>query len=84
MMRVMTVVALTTMGYFILGVVGLVVVISLGYSTIIWPASGLAVAASIFFLKQAPFGIFLGSLLLNIAKPISQDKLIMILTKWLP
>lgn len=35
MMRVMMVVALTTMGYFSLGVVGLAVVISLGYSTII-------------------------------------------------
>ena len=66
MMRVMTIVALTAMGYFILGVVGLAVAISPGYSTIIWPASGLAVAASIFFPKQAPFGIFLGSLLLNI------------------
>ncbi|QUX90432.1 histidine kinase [Marinomonas sp. A3A] len=66
MMRVMTIVALTAMGYFILGVVGLAVAISPGYSTIIWPASGFAVVASIFFPKQAPFGIFLGSLLLNI------------------
>lgn len=66
MMRVMTVVALTALGYFILGVVGLAVAISPGYSTIIWPASGFAVVASIFFPKQAPFGIFLGSLLLNI------------------
>ena len=65
MMRVMTIVALTAMGYFTLGVVGLAVAISPGYSTIIWPASGLAVAASIFFPKYAPFGIFLGSLLLN-------------------
>lgn len=66
MMRVMTVVALTALGYFILGVVGLAVAISPGYSTIIWPASGFAVVASIFFPKQAPFSIFLGSLLLNI------------------
>lgn len=66
MMRVMSIIALTALGYFILGVVGLAVAISPGYSTIIWPASGLAVAASIFFPKLAPFGIFLGSLLLNI------------------
>lgn len=65
MMKVMSIIALTALGYFILGVVGLAVAISPGYSTIIWPASGLAVAASVFFPKQAPFGIFLGSLLLN-------------------
>ncbi|RBP81174.1 response regulator [Marinomonas rhizomae] len=65
MMRVMSIIALTAMGYFILGVVGLAVAISPGYSTIIWPASGLAVAASIFFPKAAPFGIFLGSLMVN-------------------
>lgn len=66
MMKVMSIIALTALGYFILGVVGLAVAISPGYSTIIWPASGLAVAASVFFPKQAPFGIFLGSFLLNI------------------
>ncbi|WP_258861183.1 ATP-binding protein [Marinomonas foliarum] len=66
MMKVMSVIAVTALGYFVLGVLGLAVAISPGYSTIIWPASGLAVAASIFYPKLAPLGIFIGSLLLNI------------------
>ncbi|MCS7487528.1 hypothetical protein UA24_13965 [Marinomonas sp. BSi20414] len=81
-MGVMTVVALTTMGYFSLGVVGCCDFARLlnDYLAYSWLGS-----CSIYlFLKQAPLGIFLDSLLLNIAKPISQDKLIMILTKWLP
>lgn len=67
MMKVMSVVVLTALGYFLLGVVGLAVAISPGYSTIIWPASGVAIAAVMFFPKFAPFGVFLGSLLLNIS-----------------
>ncbi|QUX94330.1 histidine kinase [Marinomonas sp. CT5] len=66
MMKVMSIVVLTAVGYFVLGVVGLAVAISPGYSTIIWPASGFAVAVSIFFPKYAPFGIFIGSLLVNV------------------
>ncbi|WP_137169051.1 ATP-binding protein [Marinomonas sp. FW-1] len=66
MMKAMFVVAVTALGYFALGVVGLAVAISPGYSTIIWPASGLAVAAAIFYPKFAPLGIFIGSLSLNI------------------
>ena len=66
MMKVMSIIALIALGYLLLGIVGLAVAISPGFSTIIWPASGLAVVASVFFPKQAPFGIFIGSLLLNI------------------
>lgn len=65
MMKAVSVVVVTTLAYFILGVVGLAAAISPGYSTIIWPASGLAVAASIFYPKFAPFGVFIGSFLLN-------------------
>jgi len=66
MKKAMMVVALTTLGYFVLGVVGLAVAIPPGYSTIIWPAAGLAVTAVMLFPKQAPWGVFLGSLLVNI------------------
>lgn len=65
MMKAVSIVAVTALAYFILGVVGLAAAISPGYSTIIWPASGLAVVASIFYPKLAPFGVFVGSLLLN-------------------
>lgn len=65
MAKVVVVVFLTALGYFLLGVAGLSVATSPGYSTIIWPASGLAVAAVMFFPRFAPFGVLLGSFLVN-------------------
>ncbi|WP_236037242.1 CHASE domain-containing protein [Marinomonas vulgaris] len=60
-----TVVAIT-LGYFLLGVLGLTVAVSPGYSTIIWPASGLALVAALFYPRQAWIGVFLGSFLVNV------------------
>ncbi|AWX98709.1 hypothetical protein A8139_00905 [Marinomonas primoryensis] len=60
------VVVLTALGYFLLGVAGLAVSIPPGYATIIWPAAGLAVTAVMLFPRQAPWGVFIGSLLVNI------------------
>ncbi|MEP3350659.1 MAG: ATP-binding protein [Marinomonas sp.] len=65
MIKAFVIIGVTALGYFLLGVAGLAVATSPGYSTIIWPASGLAVAAVIFFPRFAPFGVFLGSFLVN-------------------
>ncbi|ETI60674.1 ATP-binding protein [Marinomonas profundimaris] len=66
MNKSLKVVAWTTLGYFVFGILGLEVAIPPGYSTIIWPASGLAIAAVMLFPKQAPLGVFLGSLFVNL------------------
>ncbi len=65
MKKAVVVIFLTTLGYFLLGVAGLAVATSPGYSTIIWPASGLAVTAVMLFPRFAPFGVLLGSFLVN-------------------
>ncbi len=66
MTKIAKVILLTALGYSVLGAVGLAVAVSPGYSTIIWPASGLALVAVMFFPKYAPFGVFLGSVLINV------------------
>jgi signal transduction histidine kinase/CheY-like chemotaxis protein len=66
MKKAIMVVALTALGYFLLGVASLAVSIPPGYATIIWPAAGLAVTAVMLFPRQAPWGVFIGSLLVNI------------------
>lgn len=65
MIKAFTVIGVTALAYFLLGVAGLAVATSPGYSTIIWPASGLAVIAVIFFPRVALYGVFLGSFFVN-------------------
>jgi signal transduction histidine kinase/CheY-like chemotaxis protein len=66
MIKTLVIIGLTALGYFLLGIVGLAVATPPGYSTLIWPASGLAVVAAIFFPRYAPIGVFLGSFLVNV------------------
>lgn len=67
MTKIVKIILLTALGYSVLGALGLTVAISPGYSTIIWPASGLALTAVVFFPKFAPLGVFLGSWLINVS-----------------
>ncbi|RBO84605.1 ATP-binding protein [Marinomonas aquiplantarum] len=67
MIKIVKIILLTALGYSVLGALGLAVAISPGYSTIIWPASGLALVAVVFFPKFAPLGVFLGSLFINVS-----------------
>ncbi|SBS26503.1 Signal transduction histidine-protein kinase BarA [Marinomonas spartinae] len=66
MLKGIVVVALTALMYWVLGVLGLMVAIPPGYATIIWPASGVALVAAMFFPRVGLYGVFLGSFLVNI------------------
>ncbi|MCB5161112.1 ATP-binding protein [Marinomonas algarum] len=66
MMKPIATTAVIAVGYFLLGLLGLSLAIAPGYATIIWPASGLALVAAIFYPKPAVFGVFLGAFFVNI------------------
>lgn len=66
MFKGIIIVVTTAFMYWLLGVAGLTVALSPGYATIIWPASGLAITAAMFFPRAGLVGVFLGSLLVNI------------------
>lgn len=66
MFKGIIIVVATALMYWLLGVAGLTVALSPGYATIIWPASGLAITAAMFFPRVGLVGIFLGSLLVNV------------------
>jgi len=57
--------ALLAAAYILAGFLGLQLAVPPGYATLIWPASGIAIAGLLFFgLRLAP-GIFVGSFVLN-------------------
>ncbi|BFM50580.1 CHASE domain-containing protein [Marinomonas sp. THO17] len=66
MLKSAKVIVLVSLGYALLGAMGLMVAVSPGYSTIIWPASGLALVSVIFFPRAASIGVLLGSLVTNV------------------
>ena len=66
MLKSAKVIVLVSLGYALLGAMGLMVAVSPGYSTIIWPASGLALVSVIFFPRIAFIGVLLGSFATNV------------------
>ena len=61
----------TTLGialaYFVTGKLGLWLAIPPGYATVIWPASGIALASMFIFGGRSALGIFLGSFAINLS-----------------
>ncbi|MCO4787133.1 MAG: CHASE domain-containing protein, partial [Marinomonas atlantica] len=53
--------------YFVAGWLGQAFAIPPGYATVIWPASGVAIAACLLFGYRPVLGVFLGSALVNIS-----------------
>ena len=54
------------LGYYIVGRLGLLLVIPPGFATAVWPASGIALAGTLLFGYRVWPGILLGSFLINI------------------
>jgi len=67
MFKGIVIVVVTALMYWALGVLGLMAAIPPGYATIIWPASGLALVAAMFFPRAGLCGVFLGSFLVNVS-----------------
>ena len=59
-------VALIALAYALLGAIGLKLAIPPGYASPVFPAAGLALACVLLFDRRALFGIWLGSVLLNL------------------
>lgn len=55
----------TALSYFLLGMLGQLFAIPPGYATIVWPASGIALAATLIWGPWALAGVFLGSFSVN-------------------
>lgn len=67
MAQVLKIILLTALSYFIAGWLGQMFAIPPGYATVIWPASGVAIAACLLFGYWPIVGVLLGSALVNIA-----------------
>lgn len=67
MTHVLKVVLLTAFGYFVAGWLGQMFAVPPGYATVIWPASGVAIAACLLFGYTPALGVFIGSTLVNIS-----------------
>lgn len=65
MSRILQIILLTATGYFLAGWLGQFFAIPPGYSTVIWPASGLAIAACLVFGYWSVVGVFIGSAVVN-------------------
>ncbi len=61
------IVIIAAMCYFAAGWLGQAFAIPPGYATVIWPASGVAIAACLLFGYRPVMGVFLGSALVNIS-----------------
>ncbi|MBJ7550411.1 ATP-binding protein [Marinomonas ostreistagni] len=66
MTRVLKIILLTAISYFIAGWIGQVFAIPPGYATVIWPASGIAIAACLLFGYWPALGVFVGSTCVNV------------------
>ena len=65
----------TTLAYAVLGILGLALAIPPGYASPVFPAAGLAVALALYFGNRILPGIWLGSLLVNLAVAWHNGKL---------
>ncbi|MBI1328101.1 MAG: response regulator [Alphaproteobacteria bacterium] len=65
MPRLLVRIIFLTVAYFVSGKVGLLLAVPPGYATIMWPPSGIALAAVYLWGYRTGAGVFLGSLLLN-------------------
>ena len=72
-LRTVGAVLLVAAGYFISGRLGLLLAIPPGYATAVWPASGIALAATLFFGYRIWPGIWLGSFLINVGTSLNTD-----------
>ncbi|RDL43266.1 histidine kinase [Marinomonas piezotolerans] len=59
--------AITAISYFLAGWLGQMFAVPPGYATIIWPASGIALALCLLFGYHPLLGVFLGSMAVNIS-----------------
>ena len=59
-------IVIVAVAYILSGKLGLLLAIPPGYATAIWPPSGIAMAAVILRPRTAGYGVFLGSLILNL------------------
>ncbi|MBY4677459.1 EAL domain-containing protein [Marinobacterium arenosum] len=57
---------MTALGYLVTGALGLSLAIPPGFATVIWPPSGIALAAVLLLGDRALLGVWLGSFLLNL------------------
>tara|TARA_R110002124_G_scaffold63350_43_gene173554 strand:- start:19114 stop:22917 length:3804 start_codon:yes stop_codon:yes gene_type:complete len=64
-MRLVGLIAGVAALYALAGLLGLQLAVPPGYATIMWPASGIAIAALLIFSPRLILGIFIGSLLIN-------------------
>ncbi|MBM6552017.1 ATP-binding protein [Marinomonas ostreistagni] len=67
MTRSAKIVLVTALGYFFAGWLGQLFAVPPGYATVIWPASGVAIAACLLSGYRAVLGVFIGSMLVNIS-----------------
>ncbi len=58
---------LVAVGYYLSGRLGLLLAIPPGYATAVWPASGIALAATLLLGRNATAGVFAGSFAVNIS-----------------
>ena len=61
-----SIIIFTALAYALLGYLGQLIAIPPGFSTVIWPASGLALTAVLTFGLRSLPGVFLGSFLINL------------------
>ena len=67
MTHLFKVLCLTAGSYFMAGWLGLLFAVPPGYATVIWPASGVALAICLLFGYRAAFGVFFGSMAVNVS-----------------
>ncbi len=67
MTHLIKVLSFTAISYFLAGWLGLLFAVPPGYATVIWPASGVAIAACLLFGYRAAFGVFFGSMAVNVS-----------------
>jgi len=80
MRTMLLVTVLGALAYFASGKLGLWLAVPPGYSTAVWPASGLALALTMRFGARALIGLFIGSYLLNTTAAAAQAD---VAVKWL-
>lgn len=64
----------TALSYFVAGWLGQLFAVPPGYATVIWPASGIAIAACLLAGYRAAIGVFIGSTLINVAITYDQTQ----------
>lgn len=66
-------ISLTTIAYFIAGKLGLMSAIPPGYATAVFPPAGIALVAVLLFGRPMAWGVWLGSMLMNVSISIAPE-----------